>query len=285
MYTIHQYPDGSSYVETDFETDETFRINSYDDLWKLGQLVDAKNSLGIKPLITIPTLLDAQADRRFDCDQSFGLKLVIKFLAGLEAHFKIFHPHNPEVVEMGFELLGKPVSIIDNSDFIEDVVTNIASTIRREDDSDYVLQDNLVLMSADAGGFKPLMKTCDAIGWRGETISASKSRTWDGEKSSLSQFLPDYDWIGKDVLIIDDLCVRGGTFKGLAKLLAERGVRRAFLAVSHITLELLGDDPVTNYFDRVYTTNSKYENFFAKNRKGDGGFQPRNLKVLRKFNQ
>ena len=66
------------------------------------------------------------------------------------------------------------------------------------------------------------MKLCDKIGWKGQTASASKSRLWDGKESRLVQQIQCTDFEGKDVLIIDDICVYGGTFKGLSKLLKER---------------------------------------------------------------
>jgi len=117
---VSKYPDGSSYVQACKATDKeiTIRINSYDDLWKLNQFVDAANNLGVVPEITIPNLIDAQADRRFSFDESSGLKLVCKFLNGMNANFKIFHPHNAEVVEA----LMDNVEIIDNSEFIEKVI-------------------------------------------------------------------------------------------------------------------------------------------------------------------
>jgi ribose-phosphate pyrophosphokinase len=116
-------------------------------------------------------------------------------------------------------------------------------------------------MSSDAGGFKPLMKLCDKLDWQGQTASASKSRKWDGEKSSLVQNIQCEDFEGKDVLIIDDICVYGGTFKGLSKLLRERNCGKLYLAVSHMTVQNLGIDPVTKYFDKVFTTNSKFDTY------------------------
>lgn len=268
MYKIGTYPDSSSYVSTNNQNTETFRINTYVDLWQLGQLVDAKNSKHIRPTIIIPNLLDAQADRRFAKNESYGLKQVIQFLAGLNADFRIFHPHNPEAVELAFEVLGKKVELIPNTHFINKVLKEVNT-------------DNLILMSADAGGYKPLMKLCDDIGWKGETSSCSKARTWDGEKSSLSLVSPTDDFEGKDVMIIDDISVRGGTFKSLATNLNNANVGKLYLAVSHITLERLGDDPVTDYFDKVFTTNSKFENYFEDYR--DGGRQPRNLRIFKMF--
>jgi len=116
---IKTYPDGTSYVNSIEEgfNEIIFKINSYKELWQLNQLIDAWHSrygfTELRPNITIPNLIDAQADRRFNKGESSGLKLVCKFLNGMNANFKIFHPHNPEVVEA----LMDHVEIIDNSEF------------------------------------------------------------------------------------------------------------------------------------------------------------------------
>lgn len=276
MYTISKYPDGSSYVKlnshVNMKKDINFKVNTYEDLWHLNQLVDAyHNTFYIKPTILIPNLIDAQADRRFNEDESSGLKLVCSYLNGMNAYFKIFHPHNPEVVEALIDY----VEIIDNSEFILKVLNNESLTAQ------YHLND-LILMSSDAGGFKPLMKLCDKLNWQGETTSASKYRN---HGNPLVQVVDRDDYEGKDILIVDDICVYGGTFKGLSKLLKERNCGKLYLAVSHMTVQLLGDDPVTNYFDKVFTTNSKYDNYYANkgNKPFDSGYQPDNLEVIKMF--
>jgi ribose-phosphate pyrophosphokinase len=251
---INKYPDGSSYVN-DIGTgihNSVFKINSYEDLWHLRQAVDAYwYWFNTKPIITIPNLIDAQADRRFNKDESFGLKLVCDFLNSIPANFRIFHPHNPEVVEA----LMDNVEIIDNSKFINQVLGKL---------DEGFIEKKLILMSSDAGSFKPLIKLCNKVNWQGETYSASKARSFDN-KSHLIQQVDKQDFQGKDILIIDDICVYGRTFKGLSKLLKERNCGKLYLAVSHITVEYLGKDPVTNYFDKVFTTNSKYDVYYADN--------------------
>ena len=116
-----------------------------------------------------------------------------------------------------------------------------------------------VLMSSDAGGFKPLMKLCKQINWQGETYSASKAR----DKDKLIQVVDRTDFGGKDILLIDDICVYGGTFKGLSKLLKERNCGKLYLAVSHITIQHHLQDSVFEYFDKVFCTNSKYNEYTA----------------------
>lgn len=196
-------------------------------------------------------------------------------LINMKAKFIIFHPHNPEVVEIGFDLFDKNVTITDNLGYVMRILSEYFNNNKGVHGK---FQDNLILMSSDAGGFKPLMKLCDKLSWSGEVYSASKSRNYENGKSKLTQIIDREDFGGKDILIIDDICVYGGTFKGLAKLLKKRNCGKLYLAVSHMTIQHLGDDPVTNYFDTVFTTNSKYDIYREKD-----GYPPYNLEIIKLF--
>ena len=283
---VNKYPDGTSYVNSVELGQQVFRINSYEDLWHLNQFVDAFHSAyskphtRVRPNIFIPNLIDAQADRRFNRGESSGLKLVCEFLNGLEANFKIFHPHNAEVVEA----LMDNVEIEDNTSFIIKVIQSINSEHPYLPISKNMkgIPENLILMSSDAGGFKPLMKLCGNIKWTGDTYSAAKARLTDG---TMLQNVGKKDFGGKDVLIVDDICVYGGTFKGLSKLLRERNVGKLYLAVSHMTIQNLGNDPVTNYFDKVFTTNSKFDSYYTIKSKVNVTQlpQPKNLEIIKMF--
>ena len=247
------YPDGSSYVEVEsFPPQIEFRINSYEDLWTLTQIKDVYDYNNMPVELTIPCLIDAQADRRFSQYQPHNLKLILHHLAHLNfKNIKVFHPHNSEIVEA---ILNR-VTILDNSYFIKQVISRIPVGLE-----DIGKDNHLVLMSTDAGGFKPLMKLCDRINWKGETFSASKSRKYEDGKSVLTQLIDKEDFEGKDILIIDDICVKGGTFVGLAKMLRERNVGKLYLAISHLTIPNPNPDLV-NLYDGIFTTNSKGINY------------------------
>ena len=247
------YPDGSSYVKLgSFPTSLEFRINSYEDLWTLTQIKDVYDYNGYPLNITIPCLLDAQADRRFNSNESHNLKLVLYHLRKLNFEsITIFHPHNQEVVEA----ILPNVKILDNSYFIEQVISKIPVGIE-----DIGKDNHLILMSSDAGGFKPLMKLVDKINWKGETFSASKSRKYEDGKSKLIQQIDRQDFEGKDILIVDDICVNGGTFVGLARLLKDRNIGKLYLAVSHLTIPNFNPELVS-LFDTIFTTNSKNINY------------------------
>ena len=253
-YEIKTYPDGTQYVKvTEFSDVLKFRINSYTDLWTLRQIKDVCDYNKQEVNLHIACLLDAQADRRFNPDESSGLKLVCEFINSMKfKSVSVFHPHNPEVVEA----LLDNVTIIDNSKFITEVIRHYnfytTSTL-----------DELILMSTDAGGFKPLMKLADKLQWDGEVYGASKSRKYVDGKSKLVQEIDRQDFGGKDILIVDDMCVYGGTFVGLANMLRERNCGKLFLAISHLSVEMPLPSLFTLY-DKVFTTNSKNITYFDK---------------------
>ena len=248
-YEINKYPDGTQYVKVvEFLDELVFNINSYEDLWTLNQIKDVYNHNQKEVGLYIPCLLDAQADKRFNSDESSGLKLVCEFINSMKFKYvKVFHPHNAEVVEA---LLNNAI-IIDNSEFVKEIIhTNRF--------------DDIVLFSSDAGGFKPLMKLADKIQWKGEVYGASKSRKYVDGKSKLIQEIDRQDFNGKDILIIDDICVYGGTFLGLAKMLRERNCGKLYLAVSHITLNMPNPELFVLY-DKVFTTGSKNKSYINEN--------------------
>lgn len=246
-----KYPDGSSYVVVeDFPPHLEFRINTYEDLWTLTQIKDVYDHNNRPLSVTIPCLLDAQADRRFANNQPHSLKLLLRHLNSLNfKNIEVFHPHNAEIVEAMLD----NVTILDNSKFINTVLFDIKtphSTLTQ-----FKNENSLILMSTDAGGFKPLMKLADKLNWKGEVYSASKSRSTE-IPGLLHQQVDRQDFQGKDILIIDDICVKGGTFVGLAKMLKERNCGNLYLAVSHMTV-LDFNEELTSLYDTVFITNSK----------------------------
>lgn len=266
-----KYPDGSFYCDIDLSEivmqDITLRLNSYEDYWFLWQFTETLFHNKIKlNSITIPNLLDAQHDSRFKENQSYNISGTVQHLRQLSLvanQVNLFHPHNSEVVKALFP----EVNIIDNSEFIKEVIWSINGNYPKEQIYLNFRKDNLILMSTDAGGFKPLMKLCDKIGWTGETSSCSKSRKFVDGKSVLTQLADREDYNGKDILIVDDISVYGGTFIGLSKLLRERNCGKIYLAVSHITVPRISQQ-LEDAFDGIFTTNSKYDSYEGERSNG-----------------
>ena len=62
---------------------------------------------------------------------------------------------------------------------------------------------------------------------------------------------------GKDILIVDDICSRGGTFYHSAKKLKELGADKIYLYITHCENTILEGELLTSgLIEKVYTTNS-----------------------------
>lgn len=92
-----------------------------------------------------------------------------------------------------------------------------------------------------------------------------KNRDWEtGEIKGLTLINEDVVK-GKDVLIIDDICSKGGTFYHSAKALKAAGANKIYLYVSHLEETIFHGDLFTaELVEKIYTTNS----IFPKDKQG-----------------
>lgn len=123
----------------------------------------------------------------------------------------IFHPHNPEVVEA----LIPNVVIHDNFSLVNEVYHDFRPT---------------VMASVDAGGYKSLSKIYGRGDWDVDLVSFSKSRKRYGE---LTMVAPNIDLENKRILIVDDICIYGGSLLKCIELLPKSA--KVAICVSHIT--------------------------------------------------
>lgn len=84
-----------------------------------------------------------------------------------------------------------------------------------------------------------------------------KNRDWNTGKILGLQVVGAESLKGRNVLIVDDICSRGGTFFHSAKALKDAGVKDIYLYVTHCENTILeGDLLEGDLIKRVYTTNS-----------------------------
>lgn len=249
-YERIRYPDGGVYCkinkiplnDTRYEFHITERINNYEDLFFLGSIVDAYKSRGVHDIhLTIPCMFQQQHDRRFENNESFELKLVCDFINRLNfKSISVFKPHSDCV------LMGLNNSKALNNNFYPSIISAITNGY----------DDNLVVLSPDAGSFKWIYKECESARFKGDIYTASKVR--DHATHKLINIIDREDFGGKDVLLMDDLSVFGGTFINLAKILKTKNVGKIYLAVAHLTVKNPNKELET-LFETVYTTNSKFD--------------------------
>lgn len=92
-----------------------------------------------------------------------------------------------------------------------------------------------------------------------KSVVASKDRSFEDGK--ISKYIIDTtDMEGKNVVLIDDLCSRGGTFIAAANEIRKANVNRIDLIVAHCEENVMNGDiphaPEGESIDRIFTTNS-----------------------------
>ena len=85
-----------------------------------------------------------------------------------------------------------------------------------------------------------------------------KKRDWETGEIRGLDIVGDETFIkGRKVLIVDDICSRGGTFYHSAKKLKELGAEEVYLYVTHCENTILEGDLLTSgLIEKVFTTNS-----------------------------
>ena len=90
-----------------------------------------------------------------------------------------------------------------------------------------------------------------------EHVFCIKRRCWRDGKIERLDLVGAEKVAGKDVLIVDDICSKGGTFLHTAKALKEAGANHIFLYVSHCENTVLDGEMIkSGLIDKVFTTNS-----------------------------
>jgi ribose-phosphate pyrophosphokinase len=223
------------------------RINNANDLMLLILAVETIKKDGYTGMleVVLPYMPYQQADRDFSFGECFSLQTVCKILNTLDVdRYYIFDPHS----DVSPALL-KKTTVIDNSFYIKDVLTFLNGNTEED-----TLTNKLVVLSPDAGAYKKIGKLCSKIRWQGELVAANKYRSIStGNIESLELSKSDFE--GKDVLIIDDICIGGRTFIELAKKLQEKNVGKIYLAISHGVFSN-GFRDLNEYFETIFCTDS-----------------------------
>lgn len=232
----------------------TTRINNSDDLIFLCLMVDTiaknwSNKIGVY----MPYMPYQQADRDFGIGECFSLKTIANILNSLPVEsFNIFDAHS----DVSPALL-RNCAVIDNTEFINAVFNMINAKYERGTDG-YFINDEMVILSPDAGAYKKIFKLAEKIGFKGAIETANKYR--DTSSGELQVRLSCEDFKGKDVLIIDDICIGGRTFNALAEQLKDKNVGNLYLAVSHGIFSA-GIDELAGNFKDIFTTNSRRNSY------------------------
>ncbi len=255
-YKISRFPDGQQQVVINYPTNIVHlvniqaRLNSFTDLERIICSVKSLRELGIKEInLYVPYFLGCRSDRKFEEGGNNYLKDVIC----------------PIINSLNFE----SVIVLDpHSDVLEACLLNFKKKSNIEiakwalgeiyDYDSNVGNENIILISPDAGANKKIYSLAEDIEYEGEIITCSKIRDIKNGKI-LETIVPEsgFDRENKDFIIIDDICDGGRTFIEIAKVIKTKSyfTGKIYLIVTHGIFSN-GYSELKQYFDGIYCTNS-----------------------------
>lgn len=240
-----QFPDGTMKLDiTVFPFDELIKIEWYYDseneLLQLVYIVNHIHDIGsdIKIYLIMPYIPNARFDRTVEVDEVFTLKYFVDIINSLNFDsVEVLDPHS-HVSEALFDRL----SIQSPDIYIKRIFKK--------------LPDDTMLFFPDEGSVKRysnLPKYC------GSYAFGIKRRNWVTGKIEGLDVAGDVEKIkGRNILIVDDICSKGGTFYHSALKLKELGVTNIYLYVTHCENSIYDGELLKNngLIEKIYTTDS-----------------------------
>lgn len=190
----------------------------------------------LKKSLIMPYIPHARMDRCKVKEDTFTLKYFAEVINSLGFDkVTVLDPHS----NVSVALIDK-VEVLTPKAYIDKVIEKIGV-------------DNLMLFFPDEGSMK---RYADMF-----TLPYAfgiKKRDWKtGQILGLDVVDNGINLKGKTILIIDDICSRGGTFYHSAKTLKELGAADIYLYITHCENTILEGEVLTSgLIEKVYTTNS-----------------------------
>ena len=193
--------------------------------------------------LELPYIPNARMDRVYGTHDVFTLKVFAKFINSLLFNqVFVLDPHS----SVSAALIDR-IHICSPEPYIRRAITEINDP-------------NLVLFYPDEGAMKRYTKMIAAPYGFGV-----KSRDWESGSIKGLQLLGQADVKDRNVLIVDDICSRGGTFYLAAKALKEAGAKDINLYCSHCEQTIFHGALLTSDFvARIFTTDSIFSGDHAK---------------------
>ena len=243
---MKHFPDGTmliKYLADNESTKITWLYDNDEECMGIFFLVKHLKAHGVKIIeLFMPYIPNARMDRVKNSDEVFTLKYFAEFINDLKLDsVEVLDPHS-----------NVSTALIDNISIIEptDIILNLLETVNSD--------GNTILFFPDEGAMKRyyhIASKCDI-----PYVFGMKNRDWRSGEILGLEVLGETDVVpGKNILIIDDICSRGGTFLHSAKALKDMGAADIDLYVSHLENSVWEGDMIRSGLVRnIYTTNSIY---------------------------
>lgn len=255
---LNHFPDKTLLLKEEVSENENavlrWRFESNEEMVAIYFLTRHLQAKGIERIVLeLPYIPNARQDRVKKPEDVFTLKYFAEFINSLGfAEVVVLDPHS-----YVSEALFDRIRIRTPEMYVNRVIEQLGGT------------EHLLLFFPDEGAMKRYSAMFDL-----PYVFGIKKRDWaTGEIRGLdvagrTELIP-----GSRILIIDDICSRGGTFFHSAKALKQLGAGDIYLYISHCENTILeGEIPTTDWIERVYTTDSiftgRHEKITVLNREG-----------------
>lgn len=248
VVTIDHFPDGTilmkEYVEDPTkEVVITWNYENNEEMMALYFLTNHLQDAGVEDIILdMPYIPNARQDRVKEKEDIFTLKYFAKMLNTMNfKEVRVLDAHS----NVSLALIDR-VKLFTPQKYIEEVIKEIKAETKQE----------VLMFYPDEGAGKRYsgmitLPYCFGI----------KKRDWSTGKIKGLDVAGEAELIeGSNILIVDDICSKGGTFLHSAKKLKELGANKLYLFISHCEPTILqGELLKENLFEQIYTTDSIFK--------------------------
>lgn len=257
----NHFPAGELSIKANFNEAELMTIEwYYENDTELFTLICLKRHIDEKyPKcfceLKMPYICHARMDRVKDETDVFTLKYFCEIINSLNfSRVFVLDPHS----NVSLALLDR-VSQIPVMNTINECLNRLVYEISHDygtETREKVYQD-LVLFFPDEGSMKRYSSEIDFLPY----AFGIKKRDWKTGQIQGLQLVNGELVKGKNVLIIDDICSRGGTFYHAAKALKEAGATNVYLYITHAENTMVKGDMYNdpNLIKKIYTVKTIFD--------------------------
>lgn len=240
---IKYFPDGTLLMKEEAPEGAavvTWLYENNEELLALVFLTRHLQSKGVQEItLQLPYIPNARQDRVKAPEDIFTLKYFAEMINSLNfTKVTVLDPHS-----YVSEALIDRINVQTPKAYVEKVIQKIAGNE----------EEKILLFYPDEGA----MKRYSAM-FNRPYVFGMKKRNWTNGQIQGLEVLGQMELVqGSKVLIVDDICSKGGTFYHSAKALKELGAEQIYLYISHCENSILEGELINSELvERVYTTNS-----------------------------
>lgn len=248
VYEYGHYPDGTLNIKlTEEEVSTAIAYKSiswyYDSEEELVVLIYLLNALRSQRITGMDLYMPYVPNARMDRCENANDVFTLKYFADIINSFAFRFVKTLDVHSTVAEALINNISNESPVSYIQSVLGKLDSFSDKA----------LTIFYPDSGAMKRYSKMIKV-----PYVFGNKVRDWDTGKIQGLDVIGNQDLItNHDILIIDDICSRGGTFYYAAQKLKELGANDIYLWVSHCENTILDGDLIkSGLLKKIYTTDS-----------------------------